>query len=378
MIPLADLKAQYHSIKEEIDRAISNVLESSQFILGDEVAAFEAEFAAYCGAAYGIGLNSGTSALHLALLAAGAGPGDEVITVPFTFVATVAAIIYTGARPVFVDIDPDTGNLSVPAVEAYLRDGHFKAPNGPRAIVPVHLYGLPAALIELREIARAQGLKLVEDACQAHGARISDGGRWLAAGTVGDAGCFSFYPGKNLGAWGEGGAVATNDDGIGDAIQNLRDHGRMSHYAHRAYGYNARLDTLQAAVLRAKLERLGDWNARRRQIAAYYREQLQHAGIEFLKEPEGVESCYHLFVIRSPKRDLIRNALIEAGIECGIHYPLPLHLQPACRDLGYCTGDFPAAEALADSALSLPMHPHLTAHEVRFVCRTVELAAARA
>lgn len=341
------------------------------------MAAFESEIADFLGVRRVVGVGSGTDALRLSLIALGIGAGDEVITVPMTFIATAEAIVQTGARPVFVDVDPATGNMSVPALEAYLREGHFKAPNGPGAIVPVHLYGLPAPLIELRRIADAYGLKLVEDACQAHGARISDGSRWMRAGTVGEAGCFSFYPGKNLGAWGDGGAVATNDDELAATVQQLRDHGRLSHYAHQSYGYNARLDTMQAAVLRAKLERLDDWNARRRRIASCYREQLQHVGIEFLNEPEGMESCYHLFVIRSPRRDVIRTTLLNAQIECGIHYPLPLHLQPACRYLGYQPGDFPAAEAIADSVLSLPMHPHLKAAEVRQVSRTIELAMAR-
>ncbi len=377
-IKFVDLAAQNREIRERVEREFTAIHERTAYVGGPQVAAFEAEFASFLGVRHVVGVGSGTDALRLSLMALGIGAGDEVITSPMTFIATAEAIIQTGARPVFVDIDPDTGNLSVPEVERYLNDGHFKSPNGPRAILPVHLYGLPAPLIELRRVADAHGLKLVEDACQAHGASIADGERWRAAGTVGDAGCFSFYPGKNLGAWGEGGAVATNDDALAREVQHLRDHGRMSHYAHRAYGYNARLDTLQAAVLLAKLERLDKWNACRRQIAAYYREQLQFAGVEFLKEPEGVKSCYHLFVIRSPKRDVIRTALIEAGSECGIHYPLPLHLQPACRDLGYRQGDFPVAEAIADSVLSLPMHPHLKAAEVRQVCRTVELAAARA
>jgi dTDP-4-amino-4,6-dideoxygalactose transaminase len=215
------------------------------------VAAFESEIADFLGVRRVVGVGSGTDALRLSLIALGIGAGDEVITVPMTFIATAEAIVQTGARPVFVDVDPATGNMSVPALEAYLREGHFKAPNGPGAIVPVHLYGLPAPLIELRRIADAYGLKLVEDACQAHGARISDGSRWMRAGTVGEAGCFSFYPGKNLGAWGDGGAVATNDDELAATVQQLRDHGRLSHYAHQSYGYNARLDTMQAAVLRA-------------------------------------------------------------------------------------------------------------------------------
>jgi dTDP-4-amino-4,6-dideoxygalactose transaminase len=377
-IKFVDLGEQNREIRERVEREFAEIHERTAYVGGPQVAAFEHEFATFLGVRRVVGVGSGTDALRLALMALGIGAGDEVITAPMTFIATAEAIVQTGATPVFVDINPDTGNMSVPALEGYLKDGHFRSPNGPRAVVPVHLYGLPAPLIELRKVADAHGLKLVEDACQAHGARISDGTRWLRAGTVGEAGCFSFYPGKNLGAWGEGGAIATNDDELAAEVQHLRDHGRLSHYAHRSYGYNARLDTLQAAVLRAKLERLEDWNASRRKIAAHYREELQYAGIELLKEPEGAESCYHLFVIRSPKRDAIRTALLEDQIECGIHYPLPLHLQPACRHLGYHKGDFPVAEAIADSVLSLPMHPHLTAQEVRRVSRTVELAAARA
>jgi dTDP-4-amino-4,6-dideoxygalactose transaminase len=376
-IKFIDLAAQNCEIRERVEREFAEIHKAAAYVGGPQVAAFESEFAAFLGVRRVVGVGSGTDALRLSLMALGVGPGDEVITAPMTFIATAEAIVQTGARPVFVDIDPGTGNMSVPELERYLREGRFKSPNGPRAIVPVHLYGMPARLIELRAIAERHGLKLVEDACQAHGARLSDGSRWVRAGTVGAAGCFSFYPGKNLGAWGEGGAVATNDDELAAAVAQLRDHGRLSHYAHQSYGYNARLDALQAAVLRAKLERLEGWNASRRGIAAHYRKMLQHPGIELLKEPEGVESCYHLFVIRSPRRDALRTSLLEAGIECGIHYPVPLHLQPACRHLGYQPGDFPAAEALADSVLSLPMHPHLKAAEVRQVSRTIELAMAR-
>jgi len=293
-----------------------------------------------------------------------------------TFIATAEAIVQTGARPAFVDIDPNTGNLSVPEIARYLERGRFTSPNGPRAILPVHLYGLPAAMIELRNLAEACDLKIIEDACQAHGARLSYEGQPLYAGTIGAAGCFSFYPGKNLGAWGEGGAIATNDEEMAALVRTLRDHGRLSHYAHSAYGYNARLDTLQAAVLRPKLERLGEWNAQRRRLAALYRETLPEHGLTLLSEPEGTESCYHLFVIRSARRDAIRTALLQNQIECGIHYPLPLHLQPACRELGYAEGDFPHAEAMADSVLSLPMHPFLTEREVKTVSRTVKRALA--
>ncbi|MGH7905754.1 MAG: DegT/DnrJ/EryC1/StrS family aminotransferase, partial [Candidatus Binataceae bacterium] len=313
-------------------------------------------------------------ALRLALLGLGIGEGYEVITTPMTFIATIEAIVQAGARPVFADIDAKTGNLSPQAVLQYLdarRDGT------PRAIMPVHLYGLPAAMPDLLKLGREHGIKIVEDACQAHGARIQDGGKWAMAGTMSAAGCFSFYPGKNLGAWGEGGAVATEDERLADTIATLRDHGRTSHYEHDAYGYNARLDTIQAAVLSAKLGRLAVWNARRREIAALYRELLYDVEVELPHEPEGLESCYHLFVIRSPWRDEIRRALLDAGIQCGIHYPVPLHLQPAARALGYSAGDFPASEKFARMVLSLPMHPHLSDDDVALVAATVRTAVER-
>jgi dTDP-4-amino-4,6-dideoxygalactose transaminase len=238
-----------------------------------------------------------------------------------------------------------------------------------RAIVPVHLYGLPAPIVELKEIAAEFNLKLVEDACQAHGARVRTADGIKMAGTFGDAGCFSFYPGKNLGAWGDGGAVATNDDELAHRISSFSNHGRLSHYAHEICGYNSRLDSIQAAVLRAKLEKLAEWNERRRVVAAAYRELLAPLDAQPILEPQGSESCYHLFVIRSARRDAVRNALLQADIECGIHYPVPLHLQPALAYLGYRAGDFPASEALADTTLSLPMHPHLDGQEI---LRTVE------
>jgi len=301
-----------------------------------------------------------------------------VITSPMTFIATLEAIVQTGARPVLVDIDPSSCNLSIPALSEYLAKERRHSRKGARAILPVHLYGLPARLDELRTLAREYGLKLVEDACQAHGARIRLDGRWAYAGAVGDAGCFSFYPGKNLGAWGEGGAVATNDDELAAAIVRLRDHGRLSHYAHSVCGYNARLDTIQAAVLRAKLARLTDWNHRRRAAAARYRELLADSDLQAPADPEDAESCYHLFVVRSARRDQIRQALLAAGIECGIHYPVPLHLQPACRFLGYHPGDFPASEAAADTVLSLPMHPHLKPEEINRVAEAVRAVLAQA
>jgi len=375
-IKFLDLAAQNREIMPQVERGFEEIHEKTSYVGGPQVAAFENEFAAFLGARHVVSVASGTDALRLALLATGIGPGDEVITTPMTFIATAEAIVQVGARPAFVDIDPNTGNLDVAEISRYLERGRFKSPNGPRAIIPVHLYGLPAPMIELRTLAEACNLKLIEDACQAHGARIHHDGKTQFAGTLGAAGCFSFYPGKNLGAWGEGGAVSTDDEELAAQIRTLRDHGRLSHYAHSAYGYNARLDTLQAAVLRPKLERLEDWNAQRRRMAALYRETLPKEGLTLLSEPEGSESCYHLFVIRSERRDAIRTALLKNQIECGIHYPVPLHLQPACRDLGYAEGDFPHAEKFADSVLSLPMHPFLTEREVKSVSQAVKRALA--
>jgi len=375
-IKFLDLAAQNREIMPQVERGFEEIHEKTSYVGGPQVAAFENEFAAFLGARHVVSVASGTDALRLALLATGIGPGDEVITTPMTFIATAEAIVQVGARPALVDIDPNTGNLDVAELSRYLERGRFTAPNGPRAIIPVHLYGLPAPMIELRDLAEACNLQLIEDACQAHGARIHHNGQSQFAGTLSAAGCFSFYPGKNLGAWGEGGAVSTDDEELAAQIRTLRDHGRLSHYAHSAYGYNARLDTLQAAVLRPKLERLEEWNAQRRRMAALYRETLPEEGLSLLSEPEGSESCYHLFVIRSDKRDAIRTALLKNQIECGIHYPVPLHLQPACRDLGYAQGDFPHAEKFADSVLSLPMHPFITEREVKAVSQAVKRALA--
>jgi dTDP-4-amino-4,6-dideoxygalactose transaminase len=376
-IKMVDLKAQFREIQHRVETDFAEIHANSSYIGGPAVAAFEAEFAAFLGVRRVVGVGSGTDALRLALLALGVGPGDEVVTVPMTFVATAEAIVQTGARPAFVDVDPVTGNMSVAALKRYLEAGNFASPSGPKAVVPVHLYGMPAPMTEIREVAEANGLKVVEDACQAHGARMNIGGGWIRVGSLGAAGCFSFYPGKNLGAWGEAGAVATNDDKLADEVACLRDHGRISHYAHSDYGYNARLDALQAAVLRAKLERLDRWNARRRRLAALYSELLPNQGLKLPHEPEGLESCYHLFVIRSANREAIRTALLERQIECGIHYPMPLHLQPACSELGYSKGDFPVCESMAETVLSLPMHPHLTDRQVEFVAEAVRSAAAR-
>ena len=370
-IKFVDLAAQNAEIADRVQRELAEIHQKTSYVGGPQVEAFEKEFGAFLGARHVIGVASGTDALRLALAAIGVGPGDEVITSPMTFIATAAAIRQTGAIPAFVDVDSDTGNLSPERLREYLTWRGSRSSNRPRAIVPVHLYGLPARMAEICAIAQEFDLQIVEDACQAHGAKLHDGTRWRYAGTVGRAGCFSFYPGKNLGGWGEGGAVVTDDDEIAVQVSALRDHGRISHYAHHKLGYNARLDTIQAAVLRAKLEKLAGWNRRRREVAALYCELLGHAELRMPFEPDDVRSCYHLFAIRSPKRDALRLALLGKAIECGIHYPVPLHLQPACREFGYQTGDFPVSEAIADTVLSLPIHPHLTDQQVSRVAQVV-------
>jgi dTDP-4-amino-4,6-dideoxygalactose transaminase len=368
-IKFVDLAGQNLEIAERVAFELEAVHSATSYVGGHQVESFEREFAEFLKVKRVVAVANGTDALRIALLALGVGPGDEVITVPMTFIATAASIVQTGARPRFVDIDPATGNMSLPALHSFLEALPRNERRAVRAIVPVHLYGLPAPMVELKEIAAEFNLKLVEDACQAHGARVRTADGIKMAGTLGDAGCFSFYPGKNLGAWGDGGAVATNDDEIAHRVSSLSNHGRLSHYAHEICGYNSRLDSIQAAVLRAKLEKLAEWNERRRVVAAAYRELLAPLDVQPILEPQGSESCYHLFVIRSARRDAVRNALLQAEIECGIHYPVPLHLQPALAYLGYRAGDFPASEVLADTTLSLPMHPHLDGQEI---LRTVE------
>jgi dTDP-4-amino-4,6-dideoxygalactose transaminase len=371
-IKFVDLAALNDEIRERVDREMAEIHKNTAYIGGPHVEAFENEFAEFLGVRHVIGVGSGTDALRLALMALDVGPGDEVITTPMTFIATAASIIQTGATPVFVDVDPETCNLSPQAVRGYLethKNGNGKSHK--RVILPVHLYGLPAAMAELNAIAREFGALVVEDACQAHGARIETADGWVRAGAMSSASAFSFYPGKNLGGWGEGGAVALDNDELRARIISLRDHGRISHYAHQEIGYNARLDAIQAAVLRAKLEKLDQWNGRRRKLAKAYGERLAGCGVKLPVEPAGYESVYHLFVIRSEKRDAIRQALLQENIGCGIHYPLPLHLQPACRYLGYKSGDFPQAERVADTALSLPMHPALTIGEVDQIAEVI-------
>jgi dTDP-4-amino-4,6-dideoxygalactose transaminase len=350
MIPFLDLKAQYAAIKPELDAAVLRVLASGQYVLGDEVAAFEEEFSAFCGAGHGIAVNTGTSALHLALLAAGVGPGDEVITVPFTFVASVAAIHYTGARPVLVDIDPVTYTMDPAAIEAAITPRT-------KAIVPVHLYGHPADMAPIMAVARKHGLVVIEDACQAHGAEY-DGRR---AGSLADMGCFSFYPGKNLGAYGEGGMVTTSDPELARTVRMLRDWGAEKKYHHVLKGYNMRLEGMQGAVLRVKLKYLDRWTENRRAAADRYGKLLPQAGIAAPAARANVRHVYHIYAIRTANRAQLQAALQARGVSSGIHYPFPVHLLPAYADLGYGTGDFPHSEKAADEELSLPMYPELTA-----------------
>jgi dTDP-4-amino-4,6-dideoxygalactose transaminase len=356
MIPLVDLRAQYHTIKTEICEAIDRVLETSQFVLGSEVAAFEGEFADFCGARHGIGVNSGTSALHLALLAAGIGPGDEVITVPFTFVATVAAIVYTGARPVFVDIDPRSYTIDVTQIEPAIT-------KRTKAILPVHLYGHPADLDPIMEIARRHHLVLIEDAAQAHGAEYK--GRRV--GSIGDLACFSFYPGKNLGAYGEGGMVITNQSGYDRTIRMLRDWGQEHKYHHVLKGFNYRMEGLQGAILRVKLRYLEAWTEARRTHAALYDELLAGSNVQPPQAMAYARHVYHIYAIRTPERAALQQGLTGQDIQSGIHYPFPVHLLPAYADLGYHSGDFPQAEAIAAEELSLPMYPELSKEAVHRV-----------
>ena len=359
MIPFVDLKAQYQGIKEEVNAAIQGVLETCQFTLGSEVVAFEQEFADYCQSKQGMGVNSGTSALHLALLAANIGPGDEVITVPFTFVATVAAIHYAGAKTVFVDINPDTFTMDVEAIEAAITDKT-------KAIIPVHLYGQPADMDPILEIAKRHNLVVIEDAAQAHGAEYK--GR--RAGSLGDMGCFSFYPGKNLGAYGEGGMVVTDNEEYARTIRMLRDWGAEKKYQHVLKGYNYRLEGIQGAVLRVKLRHLEKWTEARRTAAAHYDELLSGTGVPTPKAMAYARHVYHVYAVRTSQRSQWQQALQDKGIQTGIHYPIPVHLLPAYSDLGYKAGDFPHAERAANEVLSLPMFPELT----RSQCEEVSVA----
>lgn len=360
-VPFVDLQAQYQSIKDEADTAIHGVLDRSDYVLGQAVKDFENAYAQYCETKYAIGVDSGYSALELILHAMDIGPGDEVITVANTFVATVLAIHNCGAKPVLVDIDPDTYNIDPAKIEAVITPAT-------RAILPVHLYGQVADMDPILAIAKKHNLKVIEDACQAHGARYK--GR--RAGSFGDAAAFSFYPAKNLGAYGDGGAVVTNDELIDDKIRILRNLGQRVKYHHEVKGFNNRLDTLQAAVLGVKLSYLDGWNDGRRESAADYEELLADLPVTTPQSVDGSEPAYHLYVVRVKNREALQAHLQEAGIASGLHYPIPIHLLSAFEELGYGEGDFPISEAYAKEILSLPMYPELTRVDVEQVVGAIK------
>ena len=359
-VPFVDLKAQHRSIQHEIHAAIDGVLESCSFALGPEVAAFEEEFAAYCQTKHAIALNSGTSALHLALLAAEIGPGDEVITVPFTFVATVGAIYYAGAKPVYVDIHPVTFNMDPARIEAAITERT-------KAIIPVHLYGQSADMDPILEIARRRHLLVIEDAAQAHGAEYK--GR--PVGSLGDMACFSFYPSKNLGAYGEGGAVVTNNAEFNRSIRMLRDWGSERKYDHRLKGYNYRMEGIQGAVLRVKLRHLPHWNQARSWHAQLYRSLLAGSSVSTPAEMPYARHVYHVYAARTSARDALQQSLSAKGIQTAIHYPIPVHLQEAYREPQYGPGDFPVSEAAARELLSLPIFPELSTEQIGHVAAAI-------
>ena len=355
-VPYVDLRAQYHSIRGEVLKALEEVCESAWFVQGPRSSQFEQEFAAYCGVSYCVSLNSGTSALHLALRCLDIGQGDEVITVAMSFIATAWAISYVGATPIFVDIDAARRTMSATKLEAAITPRT-------KAIIPVHLYGMPAEMDGINAIAVQHGIPVIEDAAQAHGARY----RGKRVGQFGRIACFSFYPGKNLGAYGEGGALTTNDTQIAQRARSLRDHAQNERYFHDEIGYNYRMDSFQAAVLAIKLKQLDNWNSARADRAACYAKLLKDSSYKLPTHFPDCECIWHCYVIECQDRDRVRNALQEAGIETGLHYPLPIHLQKAYAFLGYRRGDLPVTEALCDHCLSLPMSEELTDKQISAV-----------
>ena len=379
-VPFLDLKAQYKQIEHEVVPVVTQAMAGGAFIGGPQVAGFETEFAEFCDSRFCIGVSSGTDALRFALMASGIGPGDEVITVPNTFIATTEAICQVGAVPVFVDIDKDTCNMDPEKLNALIEQKYAfdqstrklinQSTRSPvKAIIPVHLYGQMADMDPIMELARKKGLLIIEDACQAHGALYKN----KPAGSLGTAGCFSFYPGKNLGAFGEAGAVVTRDEAVARRIRMLRDHGQGEKYYHTIEGFNGRLDAIQAGVLRIKLKRLKRWNQARREHAAYYTELL--AGIQNVilpAEADFAEAVYHLYVIRVDNRDGLQEFLQTSGVSTGLHYPLPLHLQKAYAHLGYKKGDFPVAENAARQLLSLPIYPEITKPQIDYVAQSIK------
>ncbi len=360
-IPFVDLATQYSDIRDEIIPAMENVMAKAQFILGDEVELFENEYAEYCCAKHCVGVANGTDALHLSLLALGIGPGDEIITAANTFVATAFAISHTGGSPVFVDVSDTDFNINVDLIENAITERT-------KAIIPVHLYGQPADMDSITSIARKHSLKVIEDACQAHGAKY----RNRAVGTIGDIGCFSFFPGKNLGAYGDGGAVVTNDSELADRIRLLRNYGQRVKYHHQILGYNSRLDSLQAAILRVKLHHLDAWNERRRRAAHAYRELFSDMDVILPEEKQHVYHVYHLFVIQHDQRDDLIAYLKSNGIFCGIHYPLPLNQQEPYLNAKTVPESAPTTSYLCKRIVSLPMFPELTKEQIEQSVNAIE------
>lgn len=361
-IPLVDLRAQFAGIRDEVLSALDRTLAGMNLFLGENVVEFEREFATYCGVGECVGVGSGTDALILALRACGIGTGDEVITVANTFIATVEAIYLVGATPIFVDIDPQTFNMNPNLLEERI------SPHT-RAIMPVHLYGKLAPMPEIMSIAKRHNLVVIEDACQAHGARLNG----QAAGSFGDVGCFSFYFSKNLGAYGEAGAVVTDNPDIARSVLKLRNHGSLEKYQHDVLGVNSRLDEMQAAILRIKLRRLDSWNAKRRALAATYGRMLAGCGVRLPPGVDDADHVYHLYVVRTAARELLRQALREAGVATAIHYPIPIHLQRAWSAHHYPSTSLPETEAAANEILSLPIYPEMTSAQVEYIAESVRV-----
>lgn len=365
-VPYFDLKAQYAGLRDEIRAALDRVCQNAAFILGDEVEQFEQSFAEFCGVKHCVALNSGTSALHLALISAGIGPGDEVITSSNTFIATTEAIRYTGAKTVFADIDPATADIDPLEVEKAIT-------KQTRAIIPVHLYGRPADLDGITKIAERNRLVLIEDACQAHGAKYNG----KPVGGFGHAAAFSFYPGKNLGAYGEGGALTTNDDEVAKLARSLRSHGESTRYFHKYVGYNYRMDGFQGAVLNVKMKHLREWTAKRQARASLYKELLAGANVKVLDDPPQSECVYHLFVVYVENRDQVRAQMEKRGVQTAVHYPLPVHLQEAFADLGYVRGSLPHTERACEGCISMPLFPEMTEDQVRYAAKTLAEVTAK-
>ena len=360
-VPFVDLKAQYAQIRDQINPAIQEVMDNTSFVGGPQLKAFEEQFATFCEVKHAIGVSSGTAALHVALVATGTGPGDEVITVPNTFIATTEAITMAGARPVFVDVDPESHNIDVCKIEEAITPKT-------KAILPVHLYGQPADMDPIMEIAGRRGLAVVEDACQAHGAKY----KGKRVGALGHVGCFSFYPGKNLGAYGDGGMLVTNDTKIAEMVRLLANHGRAEKNKHSLEGFNYRLDGIQAAVLSVKLKHLADWTDRRRHNAQRYSELLRDVDVITPVEKEFAKHVFHLYIITSNRRDALAEHLRSCGVAVGLHYPIALHLQQAYAHLGYGQGSFPVAEQCAEQVLSLPMFAELTEEQIQHVVNGIK------